>query len=135
MAELKPSLAAIASRIVCVIHGVTAVAELKHGRTCGRMRREPAVIHGVTAVAELKQAAPSSPNARNVIHGVTAVAELKHLYLCRRPRPCKRSHPRRHRRGRIEATSRIFIVVGSFAVIHGVTAVAELKPITAASDP
>ena len=60
----------------------------------------------------------------DVIHGVTAVAELK---LSGVPALGKSGrHPRRHRRGRIEAAP--FGVVGRIrVVIHGVTAVAELK--------
>ena len=37
-----------------VIHGVTAVAELKHDRLSPRRETREDVIHGVTAVAELK---------------------------------------------------------------------------------
>ena len=67
------------------------------------MRRGVRVIHGVTAVAELKrQCIIHSLSAVGVIHGVTAVAELKPLD---RIAGLQREwgHPRRHRRGRIEA--------------------------------
>ncbi len=61
-----------------VIHGVDAVAELKHA--VGDPAQGPCrVIHGVDAVAELKQhrAVAQLEQANQVIHGVDAVAELK----------------------------------------------------------
>ncbi len=62
-----------------------------------------------------------------VTHGVTAVAELKldaDLYL---PKSWD-GHPRRHRRGRIEAQVPPPRPSPATPVTHGVTAVAELKP-------
>src|SRR5438067_2462638 len=87
-----------------VIHGVSAVAELKlvilldeGGPVLGHPRRQcrgrieagsaplrrqqrRQVIHGVSAVAELKHSGRRVMSRKNayVIHGVSAVAELKH---------------------------------------------------------
>src|SRR5207247_1761435 len=86
-----------------VLHGVTAVAELK--------LLEPhladgalGVLHGVTAVAELKRVDGGlGADVTVVLHGVTAVAELKPRLQGLRPRHRSQGSPRRHRRGRIEA--------------------------------
>ncbi len=102
MAELKQHRLTPTRPAPSVTHGVTAVAELKlDGER--ELRRDKAVTHGVTAVAELKLRCGYITIYRPcVTHGVTAVAELK---------PCGaggqrlglHGHPRRHRRGRIEA--------------------------------
>jgi hypothetical protein len=61
------------------------------------------VLHGVTAVAELKHAAVRHAHAGDaVLHGVTAVAELKPS-PSPPDGPAPTGAPRRHRRGRIEA--------------------------------
>ncbi len=64
------------------------------------------VTHGVTAVAELKPPEFLLPDHwAAVTHGVTAVAELKPTRARHRAHDGD-SHPRRHRRGRIEAIGR-----------------------------
>ena len=85
-----------------VLHGVTAVAELKH-----RQRRCTMLVLGV-------------------LHGVTAVAELKRLTSATQAAASFGS-PRRHRRGRIEAPAPGVANSCCRVVLHGVTAVAELK--------
>src|SRR5437879_1548279 len=88
-----------------VIHGVSAVAELK--RDTGRKLRKlrATVIHGVSAVAELKRLLlVRAEGDRRVIHGVSAVAELKPGLIIPFV-PENDRHPRRQCRGRIEAES------------------------------
>ncbi len=85
------------------------------------------VTHGVTAVAELKPTMPSATSGGIwVTHGVTAVAELKPLGEIAKRLEVS-GHQRRHRRGRIEASSSFCTRSRTPAVTHGVTAVAELK--------
>ncbi len=107
MAELKPTFwRTTLHRSRAVTHGVTAVAELKLGYCIERCVRCTAVTHGVTAVAELKPPRrDKNCNVSEVTHGVTAVAELK-LHASPARIHAVRRHPRRHRRGRIEAVTR-----------------------------
>src|SRR5438874_2226593 len=62
------------------------------------------------------------------LHGFTAVAELK-LELHRLLFAGRVAPPRLHRRGRIEARSRLQIRAQCEPPLHGFTAVAELKPL------
>src|SRR5437016_6081333 len=87
------------------------------------------VIHGVAAVAALKlKDRGANPTKIMVIHGVVAVAALKRSPDDHRD-PRNGGHPRRRRRGRIEATlvDRQYQI--PLQVIHGVAAVAALKPL------
>ncbi len=70
----------------------------------------------------LRRAAPHA----SVTHGVTAVAELKPTWVEQQGIPLE-CHPRRHRRGRIEAHRPQYGTMDGRSVTHGVTAVAELK--------
>ncbi len=71
-------------------------------------------------------------SAKVVTHGVTAVAELK-LDPTDGLRFDRLGHPRRHRRGRIEAWKRLVLQMPLCLVTHGVTAVAELKHVALAA--
>ncbi len=104
------------------------MAELKASNDPSR-RDSIIVTHGVTAVAELKDGGPAAPRRGPpaVTHGVTAVAELKGSTSPRRKDQSWRSHPRRHRRGRIEGLPSYTPRASLHRVTHGVTAVAELK--------
>ena len=89
-------------------------------------------FHGVTTVAELKlRAGASRIMGRVGFHGVTTVAELKQL---NRDGifPGGQPFPRRHNRGRIEATAG-WRGGSRERRFHGVTTVAELKRTSASA--
>src|SRR6202021_64662 len=93
---------------------------------CSR-RWKKGVLHGFTAVAELKQHRGIHTSVRlAVFHSFTAAAELKRQWLSGRGGGHPRS-PRPHCRGQIEASRRNATRTCSTGVLHGLTAVAELK--------
>ena len=128
MAELKHSTAPQGVRVVVVLHGLLAVAELKHGQS-GDLWLEGQVLHGLLAVAELKRGLHRRKWVlQRVLHGLLAVAELKleDLVADLEDERVRRS-PRPFGCGRIEAGRRGGGPIGGVAVLHGLLAVAELK--------
>src|SRR5579885_202972 len=89
----------------------------------------PVVLHGARAVAALKfETDPEAIRPDEVLHGARAVAALK-LQWAPKSAVCKRSSPRRSRRGRIEVMTCPEDIQNAIIVLHVARAVAALKPI------